>query len=190
MPLPDAEETATYERIQTKTIQYPIGNFSTDSKPTDKLSQEDFQIVKNQVRVMSSNEDEMRRLGLIGAVANQSSTSGAFRLIHVTGELTEAGYVHMIPDLPGQYSLQALDAVVAGGSGTQTYSIYYGSPTDDNVCFFYYIESSDSNVAFTSDANWNLPMVCDQDLRFVMRLNSVGSGITKVTFNMILAQIR
>ena len=114
MPLPEAEDTATYERIQTKKIQYPIGNFLTDSRPDDVLTQEQFQIVKNQVTIQETNEDELRRLNLVGTASNQSSLSGPFRNIVVSGELTSTGYLKLQPDLPGMYQLSAVDAEVSG----------------------------------------------------------------------------
>ena len=114
MPLPEADETATYERIQTKKIQYPIGNFLTDSRPDDVLTQEQFQIVKNQVTIQETNEDELRRLNLVGTASNQSSLSGPFRNIVVSGELTSTGYLKLQPDLPGMYQLSAVDAEVSG----------------------------------------------------------------------------
>ena len=191
MPLPEADETATYERIQTKKIQYPIGNFLTDSRPDDVLTQEQFQIVKNQVTIQETNEDELRRLNLVGTASNQSSLSGPFRNIVVSGELTSTGYLKLQPDLPGMYQLSAVDAEVSGGSGTQQYELWYGNVNDDSVCKWFYMSSGDSGVILSGDANYpDMPMWFDENLWLTARLSNIGGGLTKVTFRAVFTQFR
>lgn len=179
MPLPNApdpEKSNIYRQLSSNTL--------------DDLTQTNFDIVRNPVFLSSDNEDELRRLKLVGELGGYSSSSGPMSLHHVSETITSGGYVNLKPPGEGMYQLQALSAEVSNQAGTQKFTLYYGNADDQTQVYWYYMTSTDSGVIFTADSNWpDFPVYFSKTHWLTVREFGTGS-YDSLDFDCMFAKVR
>jgi hypothetical protein len=181
MPLPNAKPDPAGSNVYRQLNSIKLGD----------LTNEQFNILYDNVFLNDISEDELRRLALIGA-ARQSmsaSSSGPIPLTakFVTATVTDTNKATLFRPNPGEvWALQAIGAVVTGGSGTRTFAAYNYDGT--NELNWLSVSSSGSNLTFTGEGEYpDAPFYCDYNVYW--RIQSTGT-FDSIQYNLSVIRVR
>jgi hypothetical protein len=172
MPLPDAsdaEKARIYRQFQSKNALAGDSNGLTDQL-MDALRLQTF--------VDTHNEDELRRISLVGSATQTMSFSGP---IPGSGQIIVATIDSNVkqtifqPGIGEVYQLVGISFERTAGSGSSTYTLYLEDGVND--VYWFYQTSSDTQVSFSADSNFpDFPMYFDRGLYLCGAVSNGASG--------------
>ena len=172
MPLPDAsdaEKARIYEQFQS---------LNALAGSSDGLTDQLMDALRLQTFVDTNNEDELRRIALVGSATQTLSFSGA---LPGTGQIivhtidSNAQQTIFQPGIGEVYQLVGISFSRTAGTGSSTYTMYLEDGT--NEVYWFYQTSSDSQTSFSADANFpDFPMYFDRGLYLSGAVSNGASG--------------
>tara|TARA_R110000822_G_scaffold134711_1_gene272392 strand:+ start:1070 stop:1633 length:564 start_codon:yes stop_codon:yes gene_type:complete len=171
MPLPDAsdvEKARIYRQFQSKNALAGDSNGLTDQL-MDALRLQTF--------VDTNNEDELRRVALVGASTRTMSFSGPIpgsAQIYIATIDDNSQQTIFQPGIGEVWQLVGISFTRTAGTGSSTYTMYLNDGSND--VYWFYASSSDTATAFSADSNFpDFPMYFDRGL-YLSGGVSNGSG--------------
>ena len=147
---------------------------------------------------VDGSEDEMRRLKLLTEVSGTGSSSGplsgsqTLTTTTVVNDGTDESALTAIftPEAGTVWELDMVGADRTGGSGSVVHNLYYTDTATGTSVRWYYYQTGDSSVIFTSDSNWKAsPFIIDENFSLGYLWDG-GSSITNYVLNVVCHRVR
>lgn len=172
-----------FEQLNTKTIE--------DSPATTIQSQ------SNPVHLERSNKELLSSIKLVNDATLRSSGNAipntqVLEQTILANNGTDASdrTVVFTPEKGEVWSLDLAGASRSGGSGSVVHQLYLAEKSTGNLIRWYYYQTGDADVIFTSDSNWpGMPFYFDENFT-LQYLWDGGSSITNFTFQCICHRVR